>query len=302
MFSATAPLPAPLASDIEKMLGADLREIFGTTETGSIGWRNTAHEDAFHLLHGMDLTQQGDTSRVSAPHIFPPFVLPDRLAAVGGDGFRIAGRSNDIVNVAGKRMSLAGMNAILAEIEGVMDGAFLAPVDDAGGPVNRMIAFVVAPGRSADEIRLALRGLLDNAFLPRRVIFVDALPRNAAGKLPLNEFKRFAFTTLARLDGAERIVRFAAEENFFADHFPGNPIVPGAVLLDEANDLLCESLGGPVGAIELVSARFPDSARPGEDCRFRLDAGAKGQFRIDCVQGGRIVMKAAMRVQSETGE
>jgi hypothetical protein len=306
VFSATAPLPAPLAGDIEDMLGADLREIFGTTETGAIGWRNTAREESFHLLHGMELMQQDDMSLVSAPHISPPFVLPDRLALTGDGDFRIAGRSNDIVNIAGKRMSLAGLNAILAGIGGVMDGAFLAPDDGASGPVNRMTAFVAAPDLSVEDIRSALRDRLDSAFIPRRVIFVDALPRNAVGKLPLHEFRRFAFATLARLDGAKRTTRFAADESFFADHFPGDPIVPGAVLLGEASDLLDECLGGLSGSVELVSARFPDSARPGEDCLFRMDAGANGQFRFECVQGGRVVMKAAMRAAmdpagSETG-
>lgn len=301
VFSATAPLSAPLAGDIEDMLGADLREIFGTTETGSIGWRNTAREESFHLLHGMELTQQDDISRISAPHISPAVVLPDRLASTDDGDFRIAGRSNDIVNIAGKRMSLAGLNAILTGIDGVMDGAFLAPDDGAAGPVNRMTAFVAAPGLSDGDIRSALRDRLDSAFIPRRVIFVEALPRNEAGKLPVREFRRFALATLARLDGAERITRFAADEPFFADHFPGDPIVPGAVLLGEASDLLSESLGGLAEPVELVSARFPDSARPGEDCLFRMDAGANGQFRIECIQGCRVVMKAAMRTTEETG-
>lgn len=302
VFSATAPLPTALAKDIEIMFSADLREIFGTTETGSIGWRNTAHEESFHLLHGMKLAQQDNASAISAGHISPPFVLPDNLATAGDGDFRITGRSNDIVNIAGKRMSLSGLNAILVGIDGVMDGAFLAPGDDGDGPVNRMVAFVAAPGLSDADIRSALRDRLDGAFIPRRVVFVDSLPRNEAGKLPLREFRHFARAALARLDGALRVTRFAAEEPFFADHFPGTPIVPGAVLLGEAGDLLSESLGWPVGPIELVSARFPDSARPDEDCEFRMEAGANDQFRIECIQGGRIVMKAAMRMPGEAVE
>lgn len=302
VFSATAPLPAQLAGDIEEMLGADLREIFGTTETGSIGWRNTVREESFHLLRGMELTQQDEISRISAAHITPPFALPDRLMLTDGGDFRIAGRSNDIVNIAGKRMSLAGLNAILTGMDGVMDGAFLAPGDDVAGPVRRMIAFVAAPGLSVEDIRSTLREKLDSAFIPRRVIFVDSLPRNAAGKLPMREFRRFALTMLARLDGAQRVIRFAADEPFFADHFPGDPIVPGAVLLGEASELLSESLGGLAGPVELVSARFPDSARPGEDCLFRMDAGANGQFRVECIQGGRVVMKAAMRTPGKADD
>jgi len=302
VFSATAPLPTKLAIDMEVMFGGSLREIFGTTETGSIGWRNTAREEPFHLLHGMELTQQDGASAISAPHISPPFVLPDNLATTGDGDFRIAGRSNDIVNIAGKRMSLAGLNAILTGIDGVMDGAFLAPGDDGVGPVNRMIAFVAAPGLSDGDIRSALRGRLDGAFIPRRVVFVESLPRNEAGKLPLREFRRFALTTLARLGGARRVTRFGADEPFFADHFPGGPIVPGAMLLGEAVDMLSESLGRPTGPVELVSARFPDSVRPDEDCEFRMEAGANDQFRIECIQGGRIVMKAAIRMPGEAVE
>ena len=302
VFSATAHLAASLARDIEAKLGADLREIFGTTETGSIGWRNTAREEGFHLMHGMALSRRGDTSLIAAPHISPPFELPDRLEETGAGAFRIAGRSNDIVNIAGKRMSLAGMNAILTGLDGIVDGAFLAPGDDAEGPVNRMSAFVVAPDLSADDIRGKLRGALDGAFVPRRILHVDALPRNEAGKLPLDEFRQFAKALLARAEASERIVRFGADEPFFDGHFPGNPIVPGAVLVAEASDFLADRLGVPDSFFSLVSARFPDSVYPDEDCLFRMEAGKDGQFRIECSQGGRVVMKAALRTIGDSDE
>lgn len=300
VFSATAPLSASLARDIESLFGADLREIFGTTETGSIGWRNTAHEDSFRLMRGMELKQAGGGSLVSASHIKPPFPLADRLESIEGGSFHIAGRSNDIVNIAGKRMSLAGMNAILGGIDGVLDGAFLPPGDDADGPVRRTAAVVVAPGLSAEDIRRALRDRLDSAFLPRRIAFVDALPRNAAGKLPLGEFRRFASEALARQDSAEWTVRFAADEPWVQDHFPDRPIVPGAILLGEAGELVADWLGLGDGPVELVSARFPDSALPGTDCVFRVEPAAGGQYRVECSQGGRVVMKASLRLPARS--
>jgi acyl-coenzyme A synthetase/AMP-(fatty) acid ligase len=53
---------------------------------------------------------------------------------------------------------------------------------DAPG-VTRLIAFVVAPGVAPESIRAALRTRVDAAFLPRRIVAVDALPREATGKL-----------------------------------------------------------------------------------------------------------------------
>lgn len=302
VFSATAPLTAELAGDIEAMTGADLREIFGTTETGSIGWRNTAHEKTFRLLHGFELISQENACRITGPHIWPPVELPDYLRPEGDGRFRIGGRSDDIVNIAGKRMSLSGMNAILTELDGVMDGAFLPPADDATGPVKRTAAVVVAPDLSADEIRSLLRDKLDAAFLPRRIIKVDALPRNETGKLPLGAFRRFALEVIAQSADAERVVRFGADEPFFQGHFPDNPIVPGAVLLAEASEFLADFPACLAGPPEVVTARFPGSAVPGKDCCFRIVAVSGGQIRIECEQAGRIVMKTAMRLPGATDE
>ena len=48
---------------------------------------------------------------------------------------------------------------------------------------------VVAPSQAADKIIAALRGQIDPVFLPRRVVHVERMPRNAVGKLPLAELR-----------------------------------------------------------------------------------------------------------------
>jgi acyl-coenzyme A synthetase/AMP-(fatty) acid ligase len=71
----------------------------------------------------------------------------------------------------------------LLEIEGVKDGVFLMPETD-GQSMARLAALVVAPGVRPAAILAALRKRVDAAFLPRKLVFVEALPRNALGKLP----------------------------------------------------------------------------------------------------------------------
>ena len=46
-----------------------------------------------------------------------------------------------------------------------------------------LAAFVVAPQLTAAELRQALRLRVDAAFLPRPLVFVDALPRTVSGKV-----------------------------------------------------------------------------------------------------------------------
>ena len=113
-----------------------------------------------------------------------PTPLADVLEVLGPDRFRLLGRSNDLVNIAGKRSSLSHLNFHLNAIDGVVDGAFWSPPDsgDAAGIV-RLVAFVVAPGLGREQILAALRSRVDAAFLPRRIVPVEALPREPTGKL-----------------------------------------------------------------------------------------------------------------------
>ena len=122
---------------------------------------------------------------MSGGHVPQPTVLADVLEVTGDTTFRLLGRSNDLINVAGKRSSIAHLNFHLNSIAGVVDGAFWMPPDsdaDAQGIV-RLVAFVVAPDVPRERIVAALRDRVDAAFLPRRIVHVDALPREATGKL-----------------------------------------------------------------------------------------------------------------------
>ena len=129
-----------------------------------------------------------------------PTVLADVLEVVDAETFRLLGRSNDLINVAGKRSSIGHLDFHLNSIEGVVDGAFWMPPEsdgDAAGVV-RLVAFVVAPG-VARERRSSprLRDRVDAAFLPRRIVHVDALPREATGKLTRARLGEFAARQLA---------------------------------------------------------------------------------------------------------
>jgi acyl-coenzyme A synthetase/AMP-(fatty) acid ligase len=79
----------------------------------------------------------------------------------------------------------------------VRDGVFFMPEND-DGAVSRLTAFVVAPDLTRAALMQALRERIDPAFLPRPLYLVDALPRNATGKLP-----REALNALCAADGVE---------------------------------------------------------------------------------------------------
>jgi len=184
VLSATAPLSAQLAQDIEARCNAPLTEIYGSTETGMIATRRTTQTAEWHLLPGIKLVVEGDSVRACGSHIETPTAMSDMIEPITDEHFLLHGRMADLVNIAGKRHSLASLNHLLNSIPGVVDGAFYMPDETSPDHVTRLAACVVAPGMDAPHLLAALRERIDPVFLPRPLLFMDALPRNGTGKLP----------------------------------------------------------------------------------------------------------------------
>lgn len=182
VLCATAHLAPQLASVAEQRFNAPLYEIFGFTEAGMVASRRTTQGGAWHWLPGIQLRQDGDKTYVRGGHVEIEAVLSDVVDHHADGTFTLLGRAADLVNIAGKRTSLAHLNHHLNQIPGVQDGIFVMP-DDSDGSMKRTLAFVVAPGLSSADILNALRASIDPVFLPRPLYLVEQLPRNATGKI-----------------------------------------------------------------------------------------------------------------------
>ncbi|TCJ15775.1 acyl-CoA synthetase [Parasulfuritortus cantonensis] len=184
VLSATAPMPAGLAAAAEERLGAPVVEIYGSTETGQIATRRPARQPEWDLYDDIDLTLDGDSATVGGGHLRTRETLHDVIEPCGAARFRLLGRRSDMVNVAGKRSSLAYLNHVIATIPGVRDAVFCVPDGHPDRDIARLAAFVVAPGLARRDLQSALQRKLDPVFLPRPVVFLDVLPRDGNGKLP----------------------------------------------------------------------------------------------------------------------
>lgn len=183
IVSATAPLPRELAAAAEARFGCEVREVFGSTETCVFARRRTAREPAWTPLPGVRLAPRPDGTLVHAPHLPRPVPLADLFELHADGRFELRGRQADLLEIAGKRASLAELTRHLLEVPGVLDGVVVQLDPDASG-VRRIAAVAVAPGRGHEDVLVALRQRVDPVFLPRRLRLVEAMPREASGKLP----------------------------------------------------------------------------------------------------------------------
>jgi acyl-coenzyme A synthetase/AMP-(fatty) acid ligase len=177
-------LSIQLAREVETQCAAPLLEIYGSTETGQIASRQPTQRAEWQLFPGITWAKAGDRLRAVGDYMETTAAMNDVIEPLSDDLFLLHGRIEDMINIAGKRHSLTGLNHLLNAIPGVVDGAFFMPDDHHANAVTRLAACVVAPGLNTAALLAALRLHLDPVFLPRPLLFVDALPRNSTGKLP----------------------------------------------------------------------------------------------------------------------
>ena len=184
IVSATAPLAAELAQRAEKQTGARVVEVFGSTETCVFASRVPTHDLDWRLYDDVEVHARPDGTRVVAPWLPADVLLADLIEQTDPRHFRLRGRSADLLEIAGKRASLADLSRRLLAIPGVEDGVVFQPDDQGGNPARRLAALVVAPQIGEREILARLRRQIDPVFLPRPLRRVAQLPRNGVGKLP----------------------------------------------------------------------------------------------------------------------
>src|ERR1700722_16450702 len=193
IVSATAPLTQDLAREVEAKFRTTLLEIYGSTETGQIALRRTAETAFWRLWPGVRLRVSDNQVFAHGGHVEQLTAMQDVIETMGDDEFLLHGRTADLVNVAGKRSSFGYLNAQLNAIPGVVDGVFFLREGATGSTgVARLGAVVVAPTLTVAALTEHLRHRIDPVFLPRPLIIVERLPRNATGKVPQQELQFLA--------------------------------------------------------------------------------------------------------------
>jgi acyl-coenzyme A synthetase/AMP-(fatty) acid ligase len=193
VVSATAPLGQDVAGAVEAKFRTQLLEIYGSTETGQIAIRRTAESAVWRLWPGVRLEVSDEQVFARGGHVEQVTRMQDVIELIGAEEFLLHGRTADMVNVAGKRSSFGYLNAQLNAIPGVTDGVFFLRDGATGSTgVARLSAVVVAPTLSVAALTDQLRQRIDPVFLPRPLLMVERLPRNATGKLPQHELQDLA--------------------------------------------------------------------------------------------------------------
>ena len=195
--SAAAPLSKQTATQWQRQFGAQIMEIYGSTETGVVAFRHTESSETWTPFPRVKLSLKKELLWVQSPFMSPEweagFQTADRVSLNSDGSFILHGRADSIVKIAGQRVSLTNIEKHLLASPGITDAAVIAVPSKRLIRDNTIWAAVVAQDAhnyTAKKLQNLLRKKLDGIEIPRRIVFVEKLPRKANGKLPRKELEQ----------------------------------------------------------------------------------------------------------------
>jgi len=193
ILCATAPLNEELTAHIEAHFDAQIFEIYGCSEIGSLASRFPGACRTWSFFDCFDIEYDAGAVTISHDQLPTPITLADqfnRLDTPDGPQYELIGRTTDIIKIGGKRESLANLTNLLIDVEGVDDAVIYEPAALDLPDTGRLGALVVAPTLDTRAIRSALAQRVDAAFVPRPIRLCAALPRDRTSKLKQDELKK----------------------------------------------------------------------------------------------------------------
>ena len=91
-------------------------------------------------------------------------------------------------------------------------------------------------------------------------------------------------------------ITFAADHPAARGHFPGNPIIPGAALLDEVLGAIFAAQNRADSGFEILSVKFLRPVRPGSRLTLRWEDGASGQIKFQCLLSDQPAVSGTLRL------
>lgn len=304
IFSSGGALPESAAQQIVSSGGQAVIEVYGSSETGGIAWRQ--QKKAWTLFTGMRLSNIDGKWLLYSPYLeIPPspafskrglggIQLDDQITLVDDARFLLHGRADRIVKIEEKRLSMVELEQRLMT-DPWIDEAHALVINKNRDVVAAVVMLsqqgveqLEAQGRNRliRQLRKTLEPWFESVVLPRKWLFVNTIPLTSHGKIEQQLLKSLfsvptSCGTSRKLphvlnlemvsDGVRLGLRVPDDLLYFPDHFATYPILPGVVQLAwvEHFGKLFFVIDKPFSHMEVV--KFTQVIQPGDELTLALD-------------------------------
>jgi acyl-CoA synthetase (AMP-forming)/AMP-acid ligase II/3-hydroxymyristoyl/3-hydroxydecanoyl-(acyl carrier protein) dehydratase len=250
VFSSGGPLSETAANNMLRSGRQSIIEVYGSSETGGIAWRQQTKNPLWQPLPGVLLEKTGQITRISAPWLNGTALLDDDIELSTNAQFKLKGRRDNIIKIEEKRLSLTEIEHVLQQQPGIEQAKVFLLTGDKRDRLAAILSLnsqgferLNGYGRAVwiKQLKKQLLNYFDNVMLPKKWLFLNHFPETAQGKIDtallttlLNQ-KKNRFPVIQSLWLEEQSVKLQikiqATLDYFDGHFPNQPILPGVTQL-----------------------------------------------------------------------
>lgn len=319
IFSSGAALPDSAVAELSEKYGRSALEAYGSSETGGIAIRRREPRSSVAWRPFAPIQcREGADGRLEIRSPYLPddgWYTTDDLALFDQyGGFELLGRSDQLVKIEGKRVSLQKVTAALCALDEIQDTRVIVLASESRDLLGAVVVLTrsgldeiynTGKGAFVSQLRRKLHTTLDALSIPRKWRFVELIPMNEQGKFIAENaqamFRRGNRVKLPEIlggyvEGQDRyfVLGVPAKLIYFEGHFEAAAVLPGVVQVNWAIGLGIDVFGIERQFLGMESVKFHRLVRPGDVIRLQLDMTAdKLRFRYMCqdaiVSSGRIV-------------
>ena len=289
IFTSGGVLSPEVARKTSEVFGFWPVEVYGSTETSGIAWRQSANGLEWTPFDNAQLSKNQDGCLViRSPYIKDPdgFETADMVDILEGGRFLLRGRLDSVVKIEEKRISLTEVESRILQSGLVADVCVIS----LEGKRQYLAAAVALNEKGKEQFagqekhrmyrfwREYLLRYFENLVIPKKWRYLDSLPADAQGKKRKDDITRLFTGEKTGTDGFLSLERDAVIEKtensvsveftipdsspYFDGHFPQFPILPAVAQMELVIRFASRYFGTPVTLSEIRRIKFTSLIQP----------------------------------------
>ena len=284
IYSSGGPLPEEVARKCEGITGYWTTEIYGSTETGGIAYRQSKNGPIWKPFEVCKMSiGENDCLNVKSSYILEPegFTTGDLVEIYEDGRFLLKGRADSIVKIEEKRISLPEVENRLKQTGLVQDVRVVPMV----GSRQYLAAAIVLNAEGCEKFKglpkleinnffkKHLMQFIENTVSPKKWRYLEELPQDTQGKIKMRDIQalfgipespNFKILKMHREPGAVKLkLVFPETSDFYSGHFPTFKLLPAVAQVDMAVMLGHALLGTSQTVQRIQRTKFSYPILPG---------------------------------------
>ena len=320
IYSSGSLLPTPTSQKIFDLFGVSPFEVFGSTETGGVAYRQQINGEKWHTFPSVQIRQNHQSCiQVSSPFCYQnPYDMQDLIQYKGNNEFILLGRHDRIVKIAENKVDLNEMEEKLSQYHFVRS-VYLVLLETGKNPIIGALICLNDLGKKqlksegklalVQKLKQHLSGWYDKNLLPKKFRFVHQIPKNQQGKILKQEITELFDSNISEpiienlkhnKDQLSAQLTFLKEAVYFQGHFPNYPILPGVIQIHVAFFFLKNYFHINPIRYNIQKLKFTNLILPNHTVFFQIDKTGTDTYSFSYKTDDKTYSSAKIKIGDES--